>query len=129
MEPVEVDVRIIAATQMDLGKAVKGGEFSGDFYELLSAARITLSPLSKRPEDIPALAKHFCSTYRDEIGTAVEGLTQDGIEAHQAYDWPGNIRELRNLVECLVLSARPGITIDREVVVIVINAKQSLLGH
>jgi transcriptional regulator with GAF, ATPase, and Fis domain len=103
------DVRIVAATNRDLRKEVAAGRFREDLYYRLNVFPMKLAPLRDRREDIPLLAAHFVELSLRELGCPRPRLTQAGIEALQSYDWPGNIRELRNVIERAVIFARGGV--------------------
>ena len=102
------DVRIIAATNRDLKKEVEAGRFREDLYYRLNVFPLKMAPLTERKEDIPLLAKHFVELLVKELGCPNPRLTRAGIETLQSYDWPGNIRELRNVIERAVIFARGG---------------------
>ena len=102
------DVRIIAATNRDLKKEVAARCFREDLYYRLNVFPIKVAPLRERKEDIPLLANHFVELSAKELGCPRPKLTQAGIEMLQAYDWPGNIRELRNLIARAAILARGG---------------------
>ena len=103
------DVRIVAATNQDLKMEVAAGRFREDLYYRLNVFPMELAPLRDRVEDIPLLAAHFVELSLRELGCPRPRLTQAGIEALQNYDWPGNIRELRNVIERAVIFARGGV--------------------
>lgn len=105
------NVRIIGATNRDLKKEVAAGRFREDLYYRLNVFPIQVAPLRERREDIPLLARHFINLTVKDLGAAKPRLTPAGIARLQAYDWPGNIRELRNVIERAVILARGG-TID-----------------
>jgi transcriptional regulator with GAF, ATPase, and Fis domain len=100
---VQVDVRVVAATNRDLEQAVAAGEFRRDLYFRLKVVEIVVPPLRKRPDDIEVLAYHFLERFVAETGRRVRGFTLAAVEAMRAYHWPGNIRELRNCVERAVV--------------------------
>ena len=102
---VSVDVRIIAATNVDLRRLVEIGEFREDLFYRLNVISIKLPPLRDRPEDIPLLAAHFLEKYNAENSKAIEGFSPRAMERMLAYQWPGNVRELENLVERAVVLA------------------------
>ncbi len=104
----QVDVRIICATNRDLAAEVEKGKFRQDLYYRLMVFPIKLPPLRDRREDIPLLAAHFLKRYAEEYRLEIPGFTQDAIDALQSYNWPGNIRELENEVQRLVIQAEPG---------------------
>ncbi len=98
-KPLKVDVRIISATNTDLEKAVKKGLFRDDLYYRLNVIPIHLPSLKDRAEDIPLLAAHFIKKYNDKLNKKIKGLAGGVMDYLVAYDWPGNIRELENVVE------------------------------
>ncbi len=102
---IQVDVRIVAATNVDLRLAVREGRFREDLFYRLNVISIDLPPLRSRREDIPLLVNRFLDQYARENGLEVRKITQDAMRALVDYDWPGNVRELENVVErCVVLS-------------------------
>jgi DNA-binding NtrC family response regulator len=102
------DVRIVAATNRDLQREVAAGRFRQDFYYRLNVFPLTVAPLRDRKEDIALLATHFIDLSVKEFGCARPILTRLGVEILQKYDWPGNIRELRNVIERAVILAQGG---------------------
>jgi formate hydrogenlyase transcriptional activator len=96
---VNVDVRIIAATNRNLQKAVEEGTFREDLYYRLRVFPITIPPLRDRQEDIPQLVWHFVREFCDKMGKRVEHISKRTMYALQRYGWPGNVRELRNVLE------------------------------
>ena len=98
-----VDVRVIAATNQDLWRMVLDGKFRADLYYRLNVFPITLPALRDRKEDIPALVKYFVGHYASATGKNVKYVDQRTFEQLRAYDWPGNIRELQNIVERAVI--------------------------
>lgn len=103
-----VDVRIISATHTDLEKAMAEGEFREDLFYRLNVVGFGLPPLSERREDISLLALHFLRELSDSYGDRVKGFSPEALEFLVNYDWPGNIRQLRNVVEhCLALASTP----------------------
>jgi formate hydrogenlyase transcriptional activator len=103
---VKVNTRVIAATNRDLGLAVKGGMFRDDLYYRLNVYPINLPPLRDRKEDIPELAQTFLGEASRRLGRSFNGLSQRVIEGFMKYDWPGNVRELQNVVERMVVTAK-----------------------
>jgi len=99
--PIRIDVRILAATNKDLGRAVSDGTFREDLFFRLNVIPISVPPLRERPSDIPALARHFVSLFRVRSGQPSAIWSDDGIGAMLQYRWPGNIRELANIIERL----------------------------
>jgi DNA-binding NtrC family response regulator len=102
------NVRIVAATNRDLQREVAAGRFRQDFYYRLNVFPLTVAPLRDRREDIPLLARHFIDLSVKELGCARPILTRLGVEVLQNYDWPGNIRELRNVIERAIILAQGG---------------------
>ncbi len=103
----QVDVRIICATNRDLAAEVEQGRFRQDLYYRLMVFPIVLPPLRERREDIPALAAFFLRRYAEEYRAELPGFTQEALDALSNYAWPGNIRELENEVQRLVIQAEP----------------------
>ena len=101
-----VDVRVVAATNVPLERAVSQGRFRADLYHRLSVLRIHLPPLRERREDIPLLVDHFLARNNARYGQKVRRLTSEAIALLQAYLWPGNVRELRNVLERVFVETR-----------------------
>src|SRR5689334_22119403 len=104
----KVDVRLVAATNRDLVKMVARGQFRSDLYYRLNVFPILLPALRERREDIPALVTHFVNLFSHRMGKQVELVPPETLAAFQWYSWPGNIRELQNLVERSVILSRDG---------------------
>lgn len=105
---IKVDVRVIAATNKDLKKEIEQGKFREDLFHRLSVIEIHVPALDERKEDIPLLVDHFSHAIADEQGNAVKAFEKKAIETLQSFSWTGNIRELRNVVERLIiLGANP----------------------
>ncbi|MDF7826889.1 sigma-54 dependent transcriptional regulator [Pontiellaceae bacterium B12227] len=104
--PVDVDARLIAATNRDLKGMVDDGDFREDLFYRLYVVVITLPPLRERQDDILLLLNHYLAVFNEENTKQIEGFTPAAYELLSGYDWPGNIRELRNLVERMVVLAR-----------------------
>lgn len=102
------DVRVIAATNRDLKQAVQSGRFREDFYYRLNVFPIQVPPLRERMEDVPLLAEHFVELSAKELRCPKPRLTRAGVARLQNYNWPGNIRELRNVIERAVIVSRGG---------------------
>jgi Nif-specific regulatory protein len=110
---VQVDVRVVAATNRNLEDAVMAGGFRRDLYFRLKVVEIIVPPLRRRPEDVEAIARHFLDRFAAETGRKLLGLTPAAVQALQAYHWPGNIRELRNCIErAVVLATDEWIDVD-----------------
>jgi DNA-binding NtrC family response regulator len=99
------DTRIIAATNQDLKSLTKQGKFRDDLFYRLSVLPIYIPPLRERREDIPKLAYHFLRIYCREMGRRIQGFSDEALEALISFDWPGNVRQLKNVVERLVIMA------------------------
>jgi two-component system nitrogen regulation response regulator NtrX len=109
---VKVDVRVVSATARDLTAEIAGGRFREDLYYRLNVVPVMLPPLEQRREDIPTLADHFAARYAAERRVATPEISPEAIAALQAYDWPGNVRQLRNVIERTIILA-PGDRIGR----------------
>lgn len=103
---IPVDVRIIAATNRDLAPEVAAGRFRADLFYRLDVVNITIPPLRARPEDIPALARHFMAQLSSQLGVPAVPLSREVLDALRRYPWPGNARELRNLIERSLILGR-----------------------
>ncbi len=102
---ITVDVRVIAATNADLMQRVKEGSFREDLYYRLNVIEITMPTLRERRDDIPLLIKHYLTIFADDAGKNIKDMDYEAMQALLAYDWPGNIRELRNTIERAVVLA------------------------
>jgi two-component system nitrogen regulation response regulator NtrX len=100
---IKVDVRVIAATNKDLKTEIEAGRFREDLYHRLAVILIKVPALNDRRDDIPALIKHFAEKIANEHGNAVKHFSKEAVSLLQEYDWTGNIRELRNVVERLII--------------------------
>jgi transcriptional regulator with GAF, ATPase, and Fis domain len=105
----KVDVRLVAATNRDLAKMAAHGQFRSDLYYRLNVFPILLPSLRERREDIPALVTHFVKLFSRRMGKQVDSIPPEIMAAFQWYSWPGNIRELQNLVERAVILSRDGV--------------------
>ncbi|MEX2175836.1 MAG: sigma 54-interacting transcriptional regulator [Pirellulaceae bacterium] len=105
-QQIKVDVRVIAATNRDLEKAVAENAFRRDLYFRLRVVEIFVPPLRKRPEDIVELANYFLDRFNAETGRKIRGFTPEALHLMQKYRWPGNVRELKNVIERAVVLAR-----------------------
>jgi len=104
---IEVDVRVVAASNRDLHEMVKRGQFREDLFYRLSVIAIDVPPLRERLDDVPLLADHFLARFRHQAGRRLSGFSPEALAAMQRYHWPGNVRELRNAVErAIVLGER-----------------------
>jgi DNA-binding NtrC family response regulator len=100
---IEVDFRLVAATNRDLEKEVEAGRFREDLYYRLKVVTLTLPPLRERVGDVPLLAEHYLHHFCEEEGREPVGITPQALEALTAHSWPGNVRELKNMIESLVI--------------------------
>jgi len=107
--PINVDVRIISATNKDLRQLIRSGEFREDFYFRINVIPIELPPLRERREDIPLLSDCFIDAIMAKVGRDIQGLSEAAREALLRYDWPGNVRELRSALEYAVVYADGGV--------------------
>ncbi len=108
--PIKVDVRLVAATNKDLAKLVAEGKFRDDLFFRLSVVQVTMPPLRQRKEDIPLLVQAFLKQFAEENGKPVPEMSPEAMEALLRYDWPGNVRKLRNVIEnCVVMTSGPKI--------------------
>lgn len=100
---IKVDVRVLAATNKDMRKEIEAGRFREDLYHRLSVIEIYVPPLDDRKEDIKLLVEHFAKIISEEQGNAIKQFDDKAIKALEAFSWTGNIRELRNVVERLII--------------------------
>ena len=106
---IPIDVRIIAATNKDLAKQVEAKAFREDLFYRLNVVNVLMPPLRERIDDLPALASHFSKTLASDLGVSELVFSGDDLFNLRSYDWPGNIRELKNVIErCLLLGKNPG---------------------
>jgi len=111
-EELDVDVRVIAATNRDLEKAIAAGEFREDLFYRLSVIPIHVPSLRERREDIPLLARHFLERFRKSMEKPIEGVSPQAMQRLESYDWPGNVRELENTIErAVALETGPEISV------------------
>ncbi len=96
---IKVDVRIIAATTKNLVEAVENGTFREDLYYRLNVIHLEIPPLSERPEDIPLLIEHFIAKHNKRLGMEIKGISGKAMKTLQSYSWPGNVRQLENVIE------------------------------
>jgi two-component system response regulator PilR (NtrC family) len=112
-EEVQADIRVIAATNQDLSRAIAEGRFREDLYYRINVIPISLPPLRDRREDIPLIAEHFVSKYNEQMGKGIAGIAHETMDLLGRYQWPGNIRELENVMErAVALERTPAILPD-----------------
>ena len=110
LEEITADIRVVAATNQDLARAITEGRFREDLYYRINVIPIVLPPLRDRREDIGLLADHFLAKYNEQMGKEIAGVSRESMELLAQYDWPGNIRELENVMErAVALEASPAI--------------------
>jgi transcriptional regulator with PAS, ATPase and Fis domain len=102
-DPINIDVRIIAATNRDLRKEIEAGKFRDDLYYRLNVVEIDLPSLKERQDDIPILAQHFLDIYKKQMGKPIQGFTNEAMRSLLQYSWKGEVRELENIVERSVI--------------------------
>jgi transcriptional regulator with GAF, ATPase, and Fis domain len=105
----QVDVRLVAATNRDLEEMVNHGQFRSDLYYRLNVFPVQLPPLRERREDIPALVSHFVERFGRRMGREIDNIPPETMSALSSYQWPGNIRELQNLIERAVILSNDGV--------------------
>ena len=108
-KPIKIDVRIIAATNRDLTNDIKNGRFREDLFYRLNVINVNMPSLRDRKDDIPLLAEYFLQRYRLEVNKMIEGFTDRAMKSLLDYDWPGNIRELQNVVERAVVLTKENV--------------------
>ena len=123
---INVDVRIIAATNQDLLQLVEQGRFRADLYYRLNVVQISIPPLRERLEDIELLLNHFIKTMSPKFDRHITAIQPAVIKCLQAYDWPGNIRELQNVVERILLVSEKGVISIKHLPREIVNAA---IGH
>ena len=111
-KPIPVDVRVIAATNRDLGRAIADGSFRQDLYYRLSVFPILVPSLRDRAEDLPLLVEYFAARYARKVGKKITNVSRTTMELLKAYGWPGNIRELQNVIQRAVILCEGTLTID-----------------
>jgi two-component system, NtrC family, response regulator PilR len=99
---VQVDVRVIAATNRDLGESIRNGNFREDLFYRINVIPIALPPLRQRKEDIPLLVDHFIAKFSSQLGVAQKRISADAMRLIEKYHWPGNVRELENVIERMI---------------------------
>lgn len=105
-QPIEVDFRVIAATNRDLPAAIKAGSFREDLFYRLNVVSFSMPPLRERKEDIPLLGEHFLHRFCQETNKSIDRIGRDAVDEMMLYGWPGNVRELENAIERAVVVAK-----------------------
>jgi len=119
-----VDVRVIAATNRNLREAMQAGLFRSDLFYRLNVFPIELPPLRERRSDIPQLVAFCVSRFSKRFGKKIDGVSRESMEKLMNYPWPGNIRELQNVIErAVILSAEPTLRLDRDLMPVTASAK------
>jgi transcriptional regulator with GAF, ATPase, and Fis domain len=108
-QTLQVDVRLVAATNRDLAEDVRSGRFRSDLYYRLNVFPVHVPPLRDRAEDIPPLVAHFAEKYGQKFGRKISRVERKTMDVLQAHRWPGNVRELENAVERAVILSRNGV--------------------
>ncbi len=124
---LKVDVRVLAASNKDLLKEIEKGTFREDLYYRLNVVPIVVPPLRERRGDIPLLVRHFMRLHAEEQGLKLKEVSPEAIEIFQQYEWPGNIRELRNLIERLMIMV-PGLVIDASHAALALQSRPGSTG-
>ena len=123
---LHVDVRVIAATNRNLGEAVRAGQFRSDLFYRLNVFPIELPPLRERRSDVPQLVAFCLSQFSKRLGKKINGVSRESMENLVNYPWPGNIRELQNVIErAIIVSADPTLRLDRDLMPVAATAKGS----
>ena len=109
---IKVDVRLVAATNRDLARIVADGRFRSDLYDRLNVFPLVLPPLRERPDDTPRLVRHFTQRFARRMGRRIETIPTAVMDALVRYPWPGNIREMQNVIErAVILSPGPALQV------------------
>ena len=124
-----VDVRIVAATNCDLARAVESGEFRADLFYRIRVGRVQIPPLRQRREDIPLMVRAFLAEHAAASGKLIEGLSPAAITLLLEHDWPGNVRELRNTLEYAVLRCTGTIIGAHELPPELLSDSAGIVGH
>jgi two-component system response regulator AtoC len=112
---IPINSRILAATNRDLEKAIQEGRFRADLYYRLNVISIHIPPLRERREDIPLLVDHFIQKFNIEMGKQIQGVSEEAVRIMMDNDWPGNARELRNVIERAMVVAKGNIITESDI--------------
>jgi transcriptional regulator with GAF, ATPase, and Fis domain len=123
---IQVDVRVVAATNVELEAAVQDARFRSDLYFRLQVVEIHVPPLRDRKEDIPILASHFFERLVQEVGRRLHGFSDAAMEKLMRYDWPGNVRELRNVIERAVVLGTEDVISEKDILLSTLAAPPSI---
>jgi transcriptional regulator with PAS, ATPase and Fis domain len=129
IESIQIDARIISATNLDLNKMVKDDKFRKDLFFRLNVIPIFIPSLRERREDIPLLAGHFLNLFNREFARKIKGFKKEAIEALKNYSWPGNVRELQNLIERLVVLAKADLIAEDHIPKDVLEEEQTEINY
>ena len=129
LRDIEVNLRVIAATNRHLEECVRDGSFREDLYYRLNVMQINLPPLRERTEDIPILCEEYLDRFNHKFGKSIKGISEEFMQRLQAYPWKGNVRELRNVIERCVLFARGEYLTGEEEVLPLKNVGKAPCGH
>ncbi len=112
---IKLDVRVIAATNKDIENEVKEGKFREDLFWRINQVHIYIPPLRERKEDIPALANYFLKKYSVELGKEIEGFDEEAVKIFEKYPWPGNVREMQNVIKKIVIFSQNHIITKKDI--------------
>ena len=125
LHTIKVDVRVIAATNRNLERAIQAGDFRQDLYYRLNVFPINIPPLRDRKDDIPLLVNHFAKKFGTKLGKEIQSIPLEVIDSLQAYHWPGNVRELENIIErAMILTKGSTLKVDE-----LLNPSRSFISH
>jgi transcriptional regulator with PAS, ATPase and Fis domain len=126
---IQIDIRVIAATNRDLEEMVAAGTFRSDLFYRLNVGNIALPSLRERPDDIEPLVRHFITHCNTKLGRSVAGVSPRVLDLLQRYPWPGNVRELANVIERALVVARGTVVLPEHLPPLLLEARTDLLGR